>query len=70
MAKRGLNETETSEYLGVSVPFLRKLRKEQPHKSPPFFKIGTRIIYDKAKLDDWIEEMTDVTVSKGSKKPS
>jgi len=53
--KRLLNYVEAAEHLGISRYSLRNLvcRREIP-----FIKVGTRIYFTRAKLDQWIEDRT------------
>ncbi len=56
-----LDENRTSEYLGVSLSFLRKGRSEGAPggrtQAPPFVKIGGRVYYRVTDLDHWVAEL-------------
>ena len=41
-----------SEYLDVSIPFIRKLVRA---KSIPCFRVGNRLKFDKREIDKWLE---------------
>jgi predicted DNA-binding transcriptional regulator AlpA len=43
---------EAATYLGLSTPYLNRLRATGG--GPPFFKIGARVVYAPADLDDWL----------------
>jgi hypothetical protein len=57
---RWLDETETADYIDMSVAFLRKGRitgmvgNRTP--APPHHKIGASIKYDRADLDAWLAD--------------
>ena len=56
--KRGLNEAETAHYLGVSRSALRQARigHLKGHlPTPPFVKVGRKVIYLLDDLDRWLE---------------
>ena len=52
MEKRFMNINEASEYLGFAVQTLYSWTSQ---RRIPFVKIGSRIRFDKHKLDKWIE---------------
>ena len=57
--QRLFNKTETAKYLGVSVPTLNKLLRED--KVPQAIKISEgRWAWDLKKLEKWIEESQEV----------
>ncbi|KAB0668999.1 helix-turn-helix domain-containing protein [Oryzomonas sagensis] len=61
MTKRGLNEKEAAEYLGMAVNSLRQARcqtsrDEGKRLSPPFCKINRKIVYLRDDLDRFLEE--------------
>ena len=45
---------QTADYLGVKVSTLHKWRHQRT--GPPAVKIGSRLRYDQATLDQWIED--------------
>jgi hypothetical protein len=51
VAKSNLSVTAAAERLGVSAAFLNKLRTTGG--GPAFIKLGARIVYSVADLDDW-----------------
>jgi predicted DNA-binding transcriptional regulator AlpA len=55
---------QAAEHLGLSKSYLDKLRCYEPKHSPPFARIGTRIVYPVALLDKWLEEKTSNGVRK------
>tara|TARA_B100001093_G_C26430273_1_gene843708 strand:- start:154 stop:357 length:204 start_codon:yes stop_codon:yes gene_type:complete len=57
--QRLFNKTETAKYLGVSVPTLNKLLRED--KVPQAIKLSEgRWAWDLKKLEKWIEESQEV----------
>ena len=48
-----LTSAEAADYLRVSHATLRRWRLEG--RSPPYSKIGARPMYQRAKLDAWVE---------------
>lgn len=60
MEKRGYTEIETAQYLGVSRATLRTGRMEGKRgkrmTTPPFVKVGRKVIYLRDDLDRWLEE--------------
>ena len=55
MPKRWLRAKETAEYLGVSIPYLARLRELK--KGPPYRKFGTVVLYDIRELDAYVETL-------------
>jgi hypothetical protein len=56
--KRGLSEAETAQYLGVSRSTLRQARigyLKGRLPTPPFVKVGRKVIYLLDDLDRWLE---------------
>ena len=56
---RLINERECSEYLGMSLSYLRQkrsLRYRRTSGSPPFIKIGAAVRYDTQALDAWLDK--------------
>jgi len=53
-----LDEKKASEYLGVSLSFLRKGRSEgspgNRTEPPPFVRVGGRCLYRRADLESWV----------------
>lgn len=45
---------------GVSKSFLEKLRLQRPDESPPFLRIGRRVLYPRAALANWLIERLSV----------
>jgi excisionase family DNA binding protein len=52
--KRLLGTKEAAEYLGLAVQTLAKMRVSGD--SPPFFKLGRQVMYDREELDAWVTE--------------
>lgn len=50
--RRMFTTKDASEYLGLAVQTLAKLRVTGG--SPPFYKFGRQVLYDRAELDNWI----------------
>jgi excisionase family DNA binding protein len=61
-----MNIRQASQYLGVSPDTLYKYVGEQ---KIPAFKLGNRWRFKKSRLDQWMEEKSSQTESKGKKKP-
>ena len=61
-----MNIRQASQYLGVSPDTLYKYVNEQ---KIPAFKLGNRWRFKKSKLDQWMEEQSMETESRGKKKP-
>jgi hypothetical protein len=59
ISKRGLSEAETALYLGVARSTLRQARMSAKVggrlPTPPFVKVGKKIIYLLDDLDRWLE---------------
>ncbi|MGR3321396.1 MAG: helix-turn-helix transcriptional regulator [Pseudooceanicola sp.] len=54
-----LRATEAAKYLGVSASLLAKLRmRHRRTESPPFAKIGGRVVYRRSDLDNWLDART------------
>jgi excisionase family DNA binding protein len=51
--RKKLSTQEAADYLGLGKSTLDKLRVIR-NDGPPFFKVGTRIVYDVADLDAWL----------------
>ena len=49
-----MDTREASQYLGLSASWLQKARTFG--LGPPFLKIGTRVLYRRQALDDWLTE--------------
>jgi excisionase family DNA binding protein len=60
-----MNIRQASQYLGVSADTLYKYVNEQ---KIPAFKLGNRWRFKKSKLDQWMEEQSMETETKGKKK--
>lgn len=61
--KRGLHEREAADYCGLSAPLLRLGRLGKTKTStPPFLRIGRRVIYLQDDLDQWLEQQRDLTM--------
>lgn len=58
--RRGFSEEETAHYLGISRASLRQGRMEGRRANrlptPPYVKLGRKILYLKDDLDRWLEE--------------
>lgn len=52
--KRMLTTKDAASYLGLAVQTLAKLRVIG--ESPPFYKFGRQVLYDRSELDAWISE--------------
>jgi len=56
-----LDERQASQYLGVSLSFLRKSRSEgspgNRTPAPPFIKLGGRCLYRRSDLDYWVADL-------------
>lgn len=50
-ATRRITTKEAATHLGISHRTLEQLRWQG--KGPPFYKIGSRVIYDLQDLDEW-----------------
>jgi excisionase family DNA binding protein len=61
-----MNIRQASQYLGVSPDTLYKYVGEQ---KIPAFKLGNRWRFKKSKLDQWMEEKSSQTETKGKNKP-
>lgn len=53
--KRIFNVNELAKYLGVSEQLIYKMKREQ---KLPHFRVGRRILFDKNKIDLWIENIS------------
>ena len=60
-----MNIRQASQYLGVSPDTLYKYVNEQ---KIPAFKLGNRWRFKKSKIDQWMEEKSVATDSRGKKK--
>ncbi|MGA7558379.1 MAG: helix-turn-helix domain-containing protein [Terriglobales bacterium] len=60
-----MNIRQASQYLGVSPDTLYKYVNEQ---KIPAFKLGNRWRFKKSKIDQWMEEQSVETDSRGKKK--
>lgn len=49
-----LNVPEAAEYLRMAPQTLAKMRCEGT--SPPFIKLGRRVLYDLAEIDQWLDQ--------------
>jgi excisionase family DNA binding protein len=61
-----MNIRQASQYLGVSPDTLYKYVGEQ---RIPAFKLGNRWRFKKSKLDQWMEEKSNLMETKSKKKP-
>lgn len=57
-----LNSKRAAEYLGVSDSFLRKTRMkknpdEERTEGPGFKKAGSKVLYTKESLDEWLNQL-------------
>jgi predicted DNA-binding transcriptional regulator AlpA len=50
--KRMLNTKDAAAYVGLAVQTLAEMRVSG--ESPPFYKLGRQVFYDRAELDEWI----------------
>ncbi len=69
--KRGLNEEEAADYLGISRSSLRQGRMHGPrtHRMPPppFVRVGRKILYLIEDLDGWLAAHRCDLVKRGAK---
>jgi predicted DNA-binding transcriptional regulator AlpA len=49
-----LNVLEAAKYLRMAPQTLAKMRCEGT--SPPFIKVGRRVLYDLAEIDSWLDQ--------------
>ncbi len=61
-----MNIRQASQYLGVSADTLYKYVGEQ---KIPAFKLGNRWRFKKSKLDQWMEDKSNLTQVKSKQKP-
>lgn len=54
-----VNETQAAEFLNVSVHTLRSWRRQT--RGPAFVKLGTRVVYRRSAIDDFLELNTTFT---------
>ena len=55
MAERELfDPTDAANYLGLAVQTLSRWRVEGG--GPPYLKLGSRVRYDRADLDEWLDQ--------------
>jgi predicted DNA-binding transcriptional regulator AlpA len=54
MQKNVLSVSETAEYVGLSATHLNILRSRRPADSPPYYKLGSRVVYPVKELDQWL----------------
>lgn len=54
MPRRKLTVSDAAQHTGVSTSYFNKLRTMGG--GPVFFKIGTRVVYDLADLDQWLDQ--------------
>jgi predicted DNA-binding transcriptional regulator AlpA len=53
-----LTTAQAAEFLGVSRSYLNQLRCFKPKESPPFAKLGARVVYPVAALEEWLARRT------------
>lgn len=53
-----LNTNEMAEYLGVSVDMIYKMARE---RSIPHFRIGSRILFKKNAIENWISDQIEAS---------
>jgi excisionase family DNA binding protein len=56
-----LRSEEAAEYLRLAPQTLNRMRCEG--SSPPYIKLGRRVLYDRAELDAWIDKSRRVSTS-------
>jgi predicted DNA-binding transcriptional regulator AlpA len=61
-----VNVVQAAEMLGLSKSYLDQLRCFKPEESPPYAKLGSRVVYRVSDLEDWIVEQLDKTNEKTS----
>jgi excisionase family DNA binding protein len=47
-----LGTVDAAAYVGLAVQTLAKMRVSG--ESPPFYKLGRQVLYDRAELDEWV----------------
>ena len=52
--KRMLIAEDAAQYLGLATQTLAKMRWSG--ESPPFFKVGRRVLYEREELDAWLAQ--------------
>jgi excisionase family DNA binding protein len=60
--KEVMNVKEVAKYLNCSESCIRKLKREQ---KIPFFRVATKLLFYKEKIDKWLSE-TEVVPTKTS----
>ena len=60
-AKGMLIAEDAAEYLGLATQTLAKMRWSGD--SPPFFKVGRRVLYEKEELDAWLAQRKRTSTS-------
>lgn len=53
-----LSTEQAAKYLGVSKSYLDGLRCYRPSESPPYAKIGARVVYPAIELERWLAART------------
>ena len=59
--KRMLIAEDAAEYLGLATQTLAKMRWSGD--SPPFFKVGRRVLYERDELDAWLAQRKRTSTS-------
>jgi len=52
--KRVMSSVEAADFLGLASQTLAKMRWSG--ESPPFMKIGRKVVYERAELEKWLRE--------------
>ena len=65
--KQKLNTQEAAAYLGIQPNTLEVWRCK--HKGPRYAKLGTRVLYDKADLDEFFASRSIETLGKHQTRP-
>lgn len=60
-----MNTREAAEYLGVAESTLRTWR--HTHTGPQSYRLGVKVLYDRADLDDWLAAEKASTVRGGAR---
>lgn len=53
-----ISTVQAAELLGVSKSYLDQLRCFRPNESPPYAKIGARVVYPVVELERWLAART------------
>lgn len=62
-----ISTVQAAELLGVSKSYLDQLRCFRPKESPPYAKIGARVVYPVVELEKWLAARTVNSAGKPKK---